>query len=107
MFRTIKVVFVVCALAVVTVLLAPLMLGIRSGAPWFPETPPAETARVTHTKGFSIIPPPGWVVKFRPEQMNLQPGTKGMRYTPGLSISVYGPDIAPDLLGFHETVFTG
>jgi len=104
--RIIKIVILVCAVVVLLALLSPLLLGIPSGALWLPKTLPDEAARVVHPKGFSIIPPPGWVVKVGSDHINLQPGSKGMRYTPGLSIVAHKSDTAPELSQFHEAVFS-
>jgi len=103
--RSIKIVIAVCAGLVLAVLLAPQVLSIRSGAAWIPSTPPAEDRRVVHPKGFSIIPPPGWVVRVTSDAILLGPGSKGMRYTPGLSIGTFESAVSPDLSKFHETTF--
>jgi hypothetical protein len=101
--RSIKITIAVCVALVLLVLLAPLILGIRHGAPWIPETPPVETQRVFHPRGFSVIPPPGWVVKFVADSIIIGPGSKKVRYAPGFGITRL--DYAPELSEFHKTAF--
>jgi hypothetical protein len=101
--RSIKITIVTCAALVLLVLLAPLLLGIRHGAPWVPETPPVEAQRVFHPSGFSIIPPPGWIVKLVAEAIIITPGSKKVRDAPGVGVTRL--DHAPELSEFHKALF--
>jgi hypothetical protein len=101
--RSIKVVFAVCLAVVLLALFTLSLLGIRHGAPWIPKTPPVETLRVVHPEGFSVIPPPGWVVKFYPDLMTIGPGSKGIRYAPGFGVTKL--DYVPELAEFQKTAF--
>jgi hypothetical protein len=101
--RSIKITIIICAPFVLLVLLAPLLLGIRHGASWIPETPPVEAQRVFHPSGFSIIPPPGWVAKIVADSIIIGPGSKKVRHPPGFGVARL--DHAPEISEFHKTMF--
>lgn len=100
---------IVASLVICFVTLLPRLAGLRRGAPWVPEKPPTEECRVFHPEGFSMIPPPGWVVKTHVGEekdlfdcsISFSPGSKGYRYAP--VISVRTTETTPDLNGFQET----
>lgn len=103
---------VIAVASIVASVMLPKLSGISYGAPWLPNKPPQENHRVVHPKGFSIIPPPGWVVKIADSgnddisgfSIAMTPGSKGLRYAPGLRVKIL--ETAPDLSQFHEIVFS-
>jgi|ERR1051325_5552005 hypothetical protein len=108
-----KVLVVLAVASVVIAIWLPALLGIRYGAPWLPKESPQESRRVTHPKGFSIIPPPGWVVKIADSgkedlygfSIAMTPGSKGLRYAPGIHVKTL--ESTPNLSEFHEITFSG
>ena len=67
--------------------------GITAGGHWIPKRPPDEANRVRHDSGFSIVRPHDWVsveLPFDPEReatILLDPGCKGMRYCPRITVT--------------------
>jgi hypothetical protein len=102
---------VIAVAAIVVIALLPALFGPKSGAPWLPKSPPQESNRITHPQGFSIIPPPDWVVRIRNSDSDLEgfaiamsPGS-GLRYAPSLSAKL--SESTPNLSEFHEVNFSG
>lgn len=112
MSNVLKLTVAFAAFWLLALLLLLMLSPLKAGAPWLPDSPPRESQRIRHSRGFSIIPPPGWVARvfdYRTAEdtveatLGLHTGSKGVRYAPHISITM--AKWSPDLLGFNAVRF--
>jgi hypothetical protein len=101
----------------IAAILAFVLLSVASvfflkGPTWIPKEPPQEDRRIIHPAGFSVVCPPGWVVKIVKRDVglndwiSLRGGPRSTRFAPELYVGTFnGPPIY--LSNYQETVFLG
>jgi hypothetical protein len=95
-----------------------LVLSIFLGIPlwrlsyWIPHSPPTESNRVFHPKGFSIIKPPRWTQHVvSTDELNIQtislyPEGRQPKHSPGIRVALMNH--RPESLdGYMQTTFQG